>query len=101
MTRYWEPGVAYSTGEVLEYQGQRYKVIQGHSSQVCSPLAQGLRSDGYRDCPSPPLQSDWAPGTSTAALFQPIGSDNHSEPPPQCHEPRHVHEHPQGVTRPS
>ena len=35
MTRRWEPGVAYSAGEVVEYQGQRYKVIQGHSSLVC------------------------------------------------------------------
>ena len=34
MTRHWEPGVPYKTGEILEYQGQRYKVIQGHSSQV-------------------------------------------------------------------
>jgi len=70
MTRHWEPGVAYSTGEVVEYQGQRYKVIQGHSSQ-----------------------SDWAPGAATAALFQPLGSDEHHEPPQQCHEIRH--EHPQ------
>jgi len=40
MTRHWEPGVSYSTGEILEYQGQRYKVIQGHSSQV-STLSAG------------------------------------------------------------
>lgn len=70
MTRRWEPGVAYSTGETLEYQGHRYKVIQGHTSQ-----------------------SDWAPGPATAALFQNLGSDEHSEPPRQEHE--HCHEHPQ------
>lgn len=46
MTRYWEPGVAYSAGEVLEYQGQRYKVIQGHSSQVCSLLDSDLTDVG-------------------------------------------------------
>jgi hypothetical protein len=34
MTRYWEPGVSYNAGEVLEHQGQSYKVIQGHPSQV-------------------------------------------------------------------
>ena len=33
MTRPWEPGVSYNVGELIEYQGQSYKVIQGHSSQ--------------------------------------------------------------------
>ncbi|KAF9649654.1 hypothetical protein BDM02DRAFT_3113500 [Thelephora ganbajun] len=60
MTRHWEPGVTYSAGEVLEYQGQRYRVIQGHSSQ-----------------------SDWAPGIATAALFGHLGSSGHHKP---CHE---------------
>lgn len=70
MTRHWEPGVAYSTGETLGYQGQKYKVIQGHTSQ-----------------------SDWAPGPATAALFQRTSSDDHCEPPKQEH--KHCYEHPQ------
>ena len=51
MTRRWEPGVSYSVGEVLEYQGQRYKVIQGHFSQVSVLSAQHptFRSDSHRE----------------------------------------------------
>jgi len=74
MTRHWESGVSYSVGEILEYQGRRYKVIQGHSSQ-----------------------SDWTPGVATAALFEHLGPSEHHEPPQQYHEPRH--EHQQGPTQ--
>jgi len=74
MTRHWEPGVSYNVGEVLEYQGQRYKVIQAH-----------------------PSQSDWTPGVGTAALFEHLGPSEHREPPQQHHEP--CHEHPQVPTQ--
>ncbi|EEB91288.1 hypothetical protein MPER_10379, partial [Moniliophthora perniciosa FA553] len=33
MTRYWEPGTSYGHGDVVEYQGHRYKIIQPHNSQ--------------------------------------------------------------------
>ena len=35
MTRHWEPGTQYNYGDVVEYQGQHYKIIQAHRSQVC------------------------------------------------------------------
>ncbi|RDB25306.1 hypothetical protein Hypma_008056 [Hypsizygus marmoreus] len=33
MTRYWEPGTQYNHGDVVEYDGHRYKIIQPHFSQ--------------------------------------------------------------------
>lgn len=42
MTRHWEPGVSYNVGELLEYHGQRFKVIQAHSSQVSTLPARDL-----------------------------------------------------------
>ncbi|KAH9054271.1 hypothetical protein EDB87DRAFT_1702709 [Lactarius vividus] len=33
MTASWEPGTQYGFGDVVEYQGARYKIIQPHTSQ--------------------------------------------------------------------
>jgi hypothetical protein len=33
MTQYWEPGTYYNHGDVVEYEGHRYKIIQPHNSQ--------------------------------------------------------------------
>jgi len=33
MVAYWEPGTSYSIGDVVEYEGHRYKIIQAHFSQ--------------------------------------------------------------------
>jgi len=70
MTRHWEPGCSYAAGEEVEYQGQRYRVIQGHTSQ-----------------------SDWAPGTATAALFGHLDSIENRGPSTQPDKP--CYEHPQ------
>jgi hypothetical protein len=33
MTQYWEPGTQYNYGDIVEYEGHRYKIIQPHRSQ--------------------------------------------------------------------
>ncbi|KAF5351874.1 hypothetical protein D9756_007414 [Leucocoprinus leucothites] len=33
MTQYWEPGTQYNYGDVVEYEGDFYKIIQPHRSQ--------------------------------------------------------------------
>jgi len=33
MTQYWEPGTQYNNGDVVLYEGSRYKIIQPHRSQ--------------------------------------------------------------------
>ncbi|KAK0438699.1 carbohydrate-binding module family 12 protein [Desarmillaria tabescens] len=33
MTQYWEPGTQYNHGDIVQYNGHRYKIIQPHSSQ--------------------------------------------------------------------
>jgi len=53
MTQCWEPGTQYNYGDVVEFQGCRYKIIQPHFSQ-----------------------SDWAPGTATAALWGRLSNDD-------------------------
>ncbi|KAF9779508.1 hypothetical protein BJ322DRAFT_1024388 [Thelephora terrestris] len=72
MTRQWEAWVAYDTGEVVEYQGQKFRIAQSHTSQ-----------------------SGWIPGVSTSALYQRLGSEEHREPPQQCQASRGVYEHSQ------
>ncbi|KAF9038365.1 carbohydrate-binding module family 12 protein [Hymenopellis radicata] len=66
MTQYWEPGTAYNHGDIVEYEGHRYKIIQPHTSQ-----------------------SDWAP-TVTPALWGRLSDQDHNQgqqqwqqPPPQ------------------
>lgn len=62
MTRHWEPGTQYNFGDVVEYQGQHYKIIQPHRSQA-----------------------DWAPNV-TPALWgatddcQPSHQEHHQPP---------------------
>jgi len=60
MVAYWEPGIHYNAGDVVEYNGHRYRVIQGHSSQ-----------------------SDWAPSEATAALFGRIPEHEYQNQHPQ------------------
>jgi hypothetical protein len=52
-TKYWEPGTQYNYGDVVEYEGHKYKVIQPHFSQ-----------------------GDWAPGPATAALWGRLSDDD-------------------------
>jgi hypothetical protein len=33
MTQYWEPGTQYNLGDVVQYEGHNYKIIQAHRSQ--------------------------------------------------------------------
>jgi len=51
----WEPGTPYTYGDIVEYQGHRYKIIQAHTSQ-----------------------SDWAPGPATAALWGRMSDDDNN-----------------------
>ncbi|KAF5370685.1 hypothetical protein D9758_002081 [Tetrapyrgos nigripes] len=53
MTPYWEPGTAYNHGDVVEYQGHRYKIVIPHTSQ-----------------------SDWAP-TATPNLWGRLDDHDH------------------------
>jgi len=46
MVNYWQPGIQYDRGDVVEFNGARYSVIQAHFSQ-----------------------SDWEPGPNTASLW--------------------------------
>ncbi|TCD60079.1 hypothetical protein EIP91_010773 [Steccherinum ochraceum] len=34
MTLFWEPGTQYNLGDVVEYEGHKYKIVQPHTSQV-------------------------------------------------------------------
>jgi hypothetical protein len=51
---YWEPGTAYNHGDVVEYEGHRYKIVIPHTSQVGLPLCSLTRLLNF-------FQSDWAP----------------------------------------
>ncbi|KAJ7594728.1 carbohydrate-binding module family 12 protein [Mycena floridula] len=51
MTQYWEPGTQYNTGDIVEFEGHRYKIIQPHRSQSdwtpnITPALWGRLSDG-------------------------------------------------------
>lgn len=52
MTQYWEPGTQYDLGDVVEYEGHRYKIIQPHRSQSdwtppVTPALWGLADHGH------------------------------------------------------
>lgn len=52
MVSQWEPGTQYNIGDVVEYQGHRYKIIQPHRSQSdwapnVTPALWGLEPEGY------------------------------------------------------
>ncbi|KAF8800973.1 carbohydrate-binding module family 12 protein [Phlegmacium glaucopus] len=53
--QYWEPGTQYNYGDVVQYEGHRYKIIQPHFSQ-----------------------SDWAPGPATAALWGRLSDEDNN-----------------------
>ncbi|TFK44555.1 carbohydrate-binding module family 12 protein [Crucibulum laeve] len=59
----WEPGTRYNAGDIVEYQGYQYKIIQPHSSQ-----------------------SDWAPDVTPALWGRLSGQQQHHSPPPQEHQ---------------
>ncbi|KAF9264198.1 carbohydrate-binding module family 12 protein [Marasmius fiardii PR-910] len=72
MTAYWEPGTQYNHGDVVEYNGHRYKIVQPHVSQ-----------------------SDWTPD-NTPALWGRLqdgdhGYEGHSQPPPANYQPPPQH----------
>ncbi|KAJ7039231.1 carbohydrate-binding module family 12 protein [Mycena alexandri] len=69
MTNYWEPGVAYSSGAVVEFEGHRYRIIQPHSSQ-----------------------SDWTPA-QTPALWGRLDDHDHGENYHQQQQQQHDHGH--------
>ncbi|KAF8899503.1 carbohydrate-binding module family 12 protein [Gymnopilus junonius] len=54
MTQYWEPGTAYSYGDIVEYEGHHYKIVQPHTSQ-----------------------SDWTPA-ATPALWGRLSDEDHN-----------------------
>ncbi|KAI5889742.1 carbohydrate-binding module family 12 protein [Schizophyllum commune H4-8] len=60
MTRHWEPGTQYNYGDVVEYQGQHYKIIQPHRSQ-----------------------GDWTPNVTPALWGVTDSGDDH------CHQQQH------------
>ncbi|KAG7090873.1 hypothetical protein E1B28_009954 [Marasmius oreades] len=72
MTAYWEPGTRYNQGDVVIYNGRRYKTIQAHASQ-----------------------SDWTPDV-TPALWGVLqdgdhGYEGHSQPRPANYTPPSQH----------
>ncbi|PPQ70209.1 hypothetical protein CVT26_014466 [Gymnopilus dilepis] len=54
MTQYWEPGTAYNYGDIVRYEGHRYKIVQPHTSQ-----------------------SDWTP-PATPALWGRLSDEDHN-----------------------
>ncbi|THV06798.1 carbohydrate-binding module family 12 protein [Dendrothele bispora CBS 962.96] len=70
MTGYWEPGTAYGQGDVVEYQGHRYKIVIPHTSQ-----------------------SDWAP-TVTPNLWGRL--DDHDQGGQEQHHGHHGGQQGQG-----
>lgn len=67
MVNCWQPGVQYNIGDVVEYEGHGYRVIQAHFSE-----------------------STWAPGPNTEALWGCI-------PDNECQQPLQPTPQPQGV----
>ncbi|KAG7446459.1 carbohydrate-binding module family 12 protein [Guyanagaster necrorhizus] len=69
MTQYWEPGTQYGYGDVVQYNGHRYKIIQSHLSQ-----------------------SDWTPDI-TPALWGRLSDEDHAgecgNPEPPDKKPDH------------
>ncbi|KAM6493747.1 hypothetical protein JOM56_010108 [Amanita muscaria] len=53
MVQYWEPGTQYNYGDVVEYEGHKYKIVQPHRSQ-----------------------SDWAPDVTPALWGRLQGGDS-------------------------
>ncbi|CAK5281425.1 unnamed protein product [Mycena citricolor] len=66
--QYWEPGVYYESGSVVEYEGHRYRIIQPHTSQ-----------------------SDWTPPV-TQALWGRLQDGDHGGEHRQHEEHRHHEE---------
>ncbi|KAF8629226.1 hypothetical protein AX17_005809 [Amanita inopinata Kibby_2008] len=54
MVQYWEPGTQYNNGDVVEFKGYKYKIIQPHRSQ-----------------------SDWEP-SNTPALWGKMSDNDHN-----------------------
>ncbi|KAF8348132.1 carbohydrate-binding module family 12 protein [Amanita rubescens] len=80
MVQYWEPGTQYNFGDVVQFEGHKYKIIQPHRSQSdwtppITPALWGKLQDGDDGCqqqqqqpqqhqyqpPSNPPYSDGAP----------------------------------------
>jgi hypothetical protein len=55
MTQYWEPGTQYNHGDIVLYEGHRYKIVQPHRSQSDwappnTPALWGKLQDADRGC---------------------------------------------------
>ncbi|KAI3596950.1 carbohydrate-binding module family 12 protein [Moniliophthora roreri] len=93
MARYWEPGTSYAIGDVVEYQGHRYKVIQAHTSQgdwtpPATPALWGRLDDndqGYGG--GQQQQQSW--GQPPPASYQP---PQQHYPAPPSDQKVHIHE---------
>jgi len=70
MVAYWEPGIQYNQGDVVEYNNRRWRVIQSHHSQ-----------------------SDWAPSEATAALFGLIPEHEYQNQHPQGQQQQQPEKH--------
>jgi len=66
MAPYWEPGTQYNSGDVVEYEGNHYKIIQPHRSQ-----------------------SDWAPPITPALWGRVHQHDVYNESGQQQHQQQH------------
>ncbi|GLB37266.1 putative protein of unknown function (DUF3421) [Lyophyllum shimeji] len=85
MTQCWEPGVQYNHGDVVSYEGHRYKIIQPHRSQSdwtppITPALWGRMSDqdGGQQGHS---QQSWS-------NQQPQNQQPQNQPPPSYQQPQ-------------
>lgn len=96
---YWEPGTQYNHGDIVEYEGHRYKIIQPHQSQSDwapdrTPALWGRLQDGdhgfggggeYRH-PEPEKAPAYEYGQNSANNQQPVYQPHPDTQVPIAHE---------------
>ncbi|KAK0455390.1 carbohydrate-binding module family 12 protein [Desarmillaria tabescens] len=97
MTQYWEPGTQYNHGDIVQYNGHRYKIIQPHSSQSDwapdnTPALWGRLSDEDHtgECDNSGYQPGYNQGQQQQQYQQP---QQQYQPPPPPQEQPHYNEH--------
>ncbi|TPX57399.1 hypothetical protein PhCBS80983_g03850 [Powellomyces hirtus] len=76
MTQSWEPGMQYNLGDVVEYNGSHYRIIQAHRSQ-----------------------GDWAPDVVPALWGKIPKSNNDCQPKPHCDNNQQQQQHHQNTSQ--
>jgi hypothetical protein len=96
MTQYWEPGTQYNLGDIVQYNGHRYKIIQAHSSQSdwtpdVTPALWGRLSDEDHagECGNSGYQPSYNQGQQQQQQYQGQQQQQYQPPPPPQEQPHY------------